>query len=251
MVIEPAGFLAFQHRGLELHAVLFQGDPLGHHAERGVDVTLQAFGVTGAGVVLPEHAAGFEHLHQGVEHGGLVALHGGGGELYHENVAEAVHHQAGEQVGIAIDQAVERLVEEALAQAQGDVDAVHQQGLVQAVLDVAGHQARADQVVRGEGDHAQRLAAGGFKDGLVTRLEKVQRGGDHVHFVAVDPQVAGAQASIGIGFEAQAGQGHVSLSGKKAGIIPQPAPAPGAARRCLRRPGTKVGIPAQRAGATG
>jgi hypothetical protein len=131
-------------------------------------------------------------------------------------VTEAVDHQAGEQVGVAIDQAVEGLVEQALAQAQGHVQAVHQQRLVEYVLDVARQQAGADQVVRAHRHDAQRLAAGCFEDGLVTGLEAIQRGGGHVDLVAVDPQVAGAQASIGIGLEAQAGQGHGATPRKRA-----------------------------------
>jgi hypothetical protein len=152
---------------------------------------------------------------QGLDHGVLAALHGGGGQLYYQVVAEAVHHQARKQVGVAIDQPVEGLVEQALAQAQRNVDAVHQQGLVQHVLDVARQQAGADQVVRAHRHDAQRLAAGGFEDGLVARLEQVQRGGGDIDLVAVDPQVAGAQAAIGIGFEAQAGQGHGGLRKKE------------------------------------
>ncbi len=92
---------------------------------------------------------------------------------------------------------------------------MHQQRLVQAQLDVARQQAGADQVVRAQCDDAQRLAAGRFENGLVARLETVQRGRGHVDLVAVDPQVAGAQAAVGVGFEAKAGQGHEVAPGKK------------------------------------
>jgi len=82
------------------------------------------------------------------------------------------------------------------------------------VLEVARQQAGADQVVRRHADDAQRLAAGRFEDGLVASGEAGQRRGGGVHLVAVDPQMTGAQAAIGIGFEAQAGQGHRRGSGK-------------------------------------
>jgi hypothetical protein len=165
------------HRGFELHAVLFQGDPLRHQAEDGFDVAVEAFGVTGGGVVLEQDAAGLEHLGQGGDHVVFVRFHGRRGDLHHEDVAETVDHQARQQVGVAVDQAVERLVEQALAQRQGHVQAVHQQRLVQRQLDVARQQAGADQVVRAHGHDAQRLAVGGFEDGLLAGLEAVQWGG--------------------------------------------------------------------------
>ncbi|MNE32370.1 hypothetical protein D3C80_1259780 [compost metagenome] len=108
------------------------------------------------------------------------------------------------------------MVEQALAQGQGDIDAVHQQGLVQYVLDVARQQTGADQVVRAQRDYAQRLAAGRFEDRLIARGKAVQGRGGDIDFVAVDPQMTSAQASIGVGFEPQAGQGHGVFSGKRA-----------------------------------
>ena len=93
---------------------------------------------------------------------------------------------------------------------------MHQQRLVQRQLDVARQQAGADEVVRAHGNDAQRLATGGFEQGLVTGLEAMERGGRYVDFVAVDPQVAVTQATVGIGFEAQAGQGHDVAPEKRA-----------------------------------
>ncbi|BAO65166.1 hypothetical protein PFL02_37070 [Pseudomonas fluorescens] len=48
----------------------------------------------------------------------------------------------------------------------------------------------------------------------------MQRGGGYIDFVAVDPQVAGAQAAIGVGFEAQAWQGHDVAPEKRARLYP-------------------------------
>ncbi|MNO93205.1 hypothetical protein D3C76_848020 [compost metagenome] len=220
MVIEPAGLLPFTYRGLELHAVLFQCNPVRHFAVNGFDVALQAFGITRGGIVLEQNAAWLEHLDQGGDYVVLVQLHGGRGQLNHEDVEETVDHQAWEQVGVAVDQAVARLVEQALTQRQGDVEAVHQQRLVQWQLDVARQQARADQVVRAQRHDAQRLAVGGLEDRLLAGLQALQRGRGDVDFIAVDPQVASAQAAVGIGFEAKAGQGHDVAPGKKSGSIP-------------------------------
>jgi hypothetical protein len=83
------------------------------------------------------------------------------------------------------------------------------------VLDVARQQAGADQVVRAHGDHAQRLAVGRFEDGLVAGGEGVQRGGGDIDFVAVDPQVAGAQAAVGVGFGRKLGRDMTSLREKE------------------------------------
>ncbi|MNH25684.1 hypothetical protein D3C79_857000 [compost metagenome] len=148
-----------------------------------------------------------------------MLFHGRRGELDHQDVAETIDHQARQQVGITVHQAVERLVEQALTQRQGNIDAVHQQRLVQRKLGITRQQAGADQVVRAHGNDAQSLAAGGFEDRLVTGLEAMQRGRGDVDFVAVDPQVAGAQAAVGIGFETKAGQGHDVAPGKKSGSI--------------------------------
>ncbi|MNC16443.1 hypothetical protein D3C75_642970 [compost metagenome] len=147
-----------------------------------------------------------------------MRFHGSRGQLHHEDVEEAVDHQAWQQIGIAIDQAVARLVEQALAQRQGDVQTVYQQRLVQRQLGVARQQAGADQVVRAQCDDAQRLAVGRLENGLLTGLEALQWGRADVDFVAVDPQVAGAQAAVGIGFEAKAGQGHDVAPEKRAGV---------------------------------
>ncbi|MNP13271.1 hypothetical protein D3C76_1055470 [compost metagenome] len=218
MVVEPAGLLAFAYRGFELDAVLFQRHPVRYFAVDGLDIALQAFGVTRGGVVLEQDAAWLEHLYQGCNHVVLVRFHGGRGQLHHEDVEEAVDHQAWQQIGIAIDQAVARLVEQALAQRQGDVQTVYQQRLVQRQLGVARQQAGADQVVRAQCDDAQRLAVGRLENSLLAGLEALQRGRADVDFVAVDPQVAGAQAAVGIGFEAKAGQGHDVAPGKRAGL---------------------------------
>ncbi|MNO59943.1 hypothetical protein D3C76_505420 [compost metagenome] len=218
MVVEPAGLLAFTHRGFELDAVLFQRHPVRYFAVDGLDIALQAFGVARGRIVLEQDAAGLEHLHQCGDHIILVRFHGGRGQLHHEDIEETVDHQAWEQVGVTVDQAVARLVEQALAQRQGDVQAVYQQRLVQRQLDVARQQAGADQVVRAQCDDAQRLAVGRLENSLLAGLEALQRGRADVDFVAVDPQVAGAQAAVGIGFEAKAGQGHDVAPGKRAGL---------------------------------
>ncbi|MNQ67695.1 hypothetical protein D3C85_822290 [compost metagenome] len=220
VVVEPAGFLSLDDRRFELHAVLFQGHPLRHQAEHGVDVALEAFGVACRGVILEQDAARLEHLGQRGDHVFFMGFHGRRSDLYHQDVAETIDYQARQQVGIAVDQAVERLVEQAVTQRQGHVDAVYQQRLVERQLDVARQQARADQVVRAHGDDAQGLATGSFQYRLIARLEAVQWGGGYVDFVTVDPQVTGAQATVGVGFEAQAWQGHdVAPGEKKSGII--------------------------------
>ncbi len=79
---------------------------------------------------------------------------------------------------------------------------MHQQRFVQRQFGVARQQAGADQVVRAQCDDTQWLAVGRLENSLLAGLEALQRGRADVDFVAVDPQVAGAQAAVGIGFEA-------------------------------------------------
>ena len=127
VVVEPAGFLAFDHGRFKLHAVLFQCDPLRHNAEYAVDIALKAFGVACSRIVLEQDASRFEHLNQRGNHVVLVALHGGGGQLHDQNVEETVYNQARQQVGVTVNQAIARLVEQAVTQARGHIDAVNQQ----------------------------------------------------------------------------------------------------------------------------
>ena len=116
VVIEPAGFLPGDHRCFELHAVFFQGNPLRYQAEDGFNVAFKAFGITGSRVVLEQDAAWLDDLHQGCDHVFFVVFHCGRGQLNHQNVAETVNHQARQQIGVAVDQAVVRLVEQTLTQ---------------------------------------------------------------------------------------------------------------------------------------
>src|SRR5690606_38117440 len=95
VIVDPAALLALYHRGLKLYAVLFQVEPFRYHTEGGVHVAFQAVGITGSGVVLPQHAAWLEHLYQGFEEGVLAALLGCRRDLYHQVVVEAVYDQAG------------------------------------------------------------------------------------------------------------------------------------------------------------
>ena len=109
-------------------------------------------------------------------------------------------------------QPLERRVAEALAQAQGDVEAVYQQRFVQHVLDVARQQAGADQVVRAHRDDTQGLAAGGFDlGGLTWRLAPFVEGEgspsstdlvlDHVVVRTGDAERAAADLGARVGLD--------------------------------------------------
>ncbi len=121
-------------------------------------------------------------------------------------VAKAVNHQARQQVGLAVHQTIEGLVEQALTQAQRHLEAVHQQRLVEQVSGIATKQARTDQVVGADAHQAQGLAAAGFELRLLAGLEGSQRRLRGIHFITEDPQVPCADAPFGIGFETQTGQ---------------------------------------------
>ncbi|RMS58861.1 hypothetical protein ALP63_04830 [Pseudomonas syringae pv. aceris] len=218
VVIEPAGFLPGHDRCFELHAVLFQRNPFRHQTENGFDVTIQAFRIASRRIVLEQNAAWLDDLNQRRNDVFLVVFHRGRGQLNDQNVTKTIDYQTRQQVGVAVGQTVERLVEQAFTQRQRNVEAMDEQRLVERQLDVAGQQACADQVVGAHGDDAQRLAARSFEDGLITGCKTMQWSGGYIDLVAVDPQMTGAQAAVGVGFEAQARQGHDVAPEKRAGL---------------------------------
>ncbi len=216
VVIEPAGLLAAVHRGFEAHTVLFDRDPLGHLPVYHLDIAGQILRLAGTTVVAQQDALGSEHLHQRLDDLSAHPLHAGGGDLHYQIVGETIHHQSGQQVRIPVNQTVEGLVEQPLTQAQGDLDAVHQQGLVQTMPGLTAVQPGADQVVGTYRGQTQQLARGIEHLHLVAGCQGGQRRLRGIHLVAEYPQVAGAQATVTVGFEAQGGQIHADLSGWQA-----------------------------------
>ena len=97
----------------------------------------QVFHAADRGVVLPPELAWLEHLERGFGDRVLEPLHAGRRGLGDENIAEAIDGQSGQAIGFAEHEAIPRLVIEAFAQGQGDLEPVHEQGTVERVLDAA------------------------------------------------------------------------------------------------------------------
>ena len=76
-----------------------------------------------------------------------------------DDVAVAVEHQAGQPVGLAVHQPVERRVVQPLAQRERDLQAVHDQRLARRMRGIATEDARADQRVRIDVGVAEELVA--------------------------------------------------------------------------------------------
>ena len=147
----------------------------------------------------------------------LEPLHAGRRGLGDEHVAEAVDGQSRQTIGFAEHEPIPRLVVEAFAQGQGDLEPVHEQGLVERVLDAATDQARADQRIRIDVADPDRLVAAVDDDAGLARLETAERRTLHVDLVREHPQVPGAQARVFAALEVQRGKldlfGHVRDSG--------------------------------------
>jgi hypothetical protein len=102
---------------------------------------------------------GPHHLLQGGQDLGARPFHAGGGDLDHQQVAVAVHHQAGQAIAFAKDQPVKGLVVKLLAQRQGLPDPLLPQGRAQGPAGIMGNQAGADQGMRVDIAMAERMAA--------------------------------------------------------------------------------------------
>jgi hypothetical protein len=190
-VVEEPPRLLPGDRDLELHPVLLQRQRVGDLAGGGLHVAGEPFHLPARNVVAEEDAGGGELGLEGGHDLVAHALHPGGGDLHHELVAEAVHHQPGEAVALAEDGAVERGAEHRVAKRDRAPDPSAQKGAVQGGVAVAAHQARGDQRARVDVSHPHRRAAGVLHLHQVAGLVGGERGGRHVHLVAEHPQVPG------------------------------------------------------------
>ena len=202
---EPAGLLAGQGRYLEPIAVLRDLDlpgvaPPDHLVAQG-----QALQFPDGAVVAQQDGGRAQQLVQGGEQVGAGPLHARGGDLDHQQVGVTVHHQAGQAVAFAMDQAVEGLVIEPLAQVQGLAQPFVPQGRPQGPAGVLGHQPGADQGPGVDVAMPQGMAPMGEDLNRLTRLQALQGGRLGIDLVAVDPAVAGEEAAILIFVQAQGG----------------------------------------------
>ena len=132
-------------------------------------------------------------------------LHTRRGGLHHQIIRKAIHHQTRQQVRLTVHQAIEGLVEQPLAQAQGDLDAVYQQGFIQPKLGIPAMQPRTDQVVRAHCGQPHGLAGGVQQLHFLPGVKCGQWCLGDVDFIAEHPQVAALDTAVAVGLEAQAG----------------------------------------------
>ena len=111
-------------------------------------------------------------------------------------VAETVHDQAGQQIALAVAQAVPGLVVEALAQAQGALQTLAQQVRVQGQVGLAAVETGADERMRVDEDAAQHGPARVAQGGVLAGLKVGQGTFGAVYLVAENPQVAGTDAAV-------------------------------------------------------
>jgi hypothetical protein len=133
-----------------------------------------------------------DHLFDGRFHFGTQAVDARGPALRDHGVAVAIEHEAGQSIGLAEHQPVIRLPVEFFAQRQRDAQAVHQQRCVEWIGRIAPDDSRRDQRARIHVCIAEELIAVGQHLHRGARLELCQRRGGRIHFIAEDPQMAGA-----------------------------------------------------------
>ncbi len=201
MIEKPAGFLAAERRRREAKSVFLQSHRLRYLAVGHRHRFRQGLGAAHAAVITQQDAGGRKHLYQRLHNGILERLHTRGGDLHHQHIAEAVHHQTGQKITVAVNQAVVGPVGEPPTQAEGDIETMHQQRFVEGNTQVPGKQPPADQTVGVDGRQAQCLAPGALHHDLLPGLKGFQRRRRRVHLVAVNPQMPAAQTTVGAVFQ--------------------------------------------------
>ena len=200
LIQEEAGLLAVLHVHLVIDAVfadLHQGALRRGEPGQGIPALalLQPLQLPDGHVVALEEAADLlpvlpQNLHQEGEKQIFDALDPHREGLRHQNIAKAIHRQAGEAVRLPEDQpaAVRLPVHHRLAVAPGVLDAPPPEGRVEAVVCVAGEQPDADLALLAEKAGAQvaPLAADGVHQGAVGGLSLPAH-----HLALVDPGVSG------------------------------------------------------------
>ncbi len=122
-----------------------------------------------------------------------------------DRVVEAIDDQAGQAVGFGVDQPVERLGIQPLAQGQGATEPVCEKALVDDGRAVAVEQAEGDQRVRVEAADAERLAVDPMQARKRPRRQSLGLG-VHADLVGVGPGMAMDDALVAAGKQVDAGK---------------------------------------------
>ena len=214
LIIEPAGLLAVQRVGEEGHAILFQPDRTVDLALRQPGLLRQPFQRPLSAVVTQDDRARRHHLVDGGQDVVDPVVHEHGVGLDRHHVVEAVDDQAGQPVGLGMDDAVEGTGEQPLAQFDRTAQPVGDEGVIHHGRRIVRQQPRGDQRVRIEGVDAQRRPAGVQKPHRTAGRDRL---GDGVHldFVGIDPGMPLHDAPLAAGLQMDR---RVLLDGFGAGV---------------------------------
>jgi hypothetical protein len=191
---------------VEARAVLGEGDPLGRLAERRAHVKIQALQFAHRSVVAPQDRLRPEHLRERLEDRVAHRLHARRGDLRHQHVGVAVHHEPRQAVAFAIGEPVEGFREQTAAKRQRHLEPVHQQRGAERVRPVPAHQPRADERLRVGVTGADGPAAMILDHHRLPGREVLDGGRRGVHLVAEHPGVARQQAPFLVLLQAQGGE---------------------------------------------
>ena len=139
--------------------------------------------------------SGRQHRIQGTDNHIQVGFHGAGAGLHHQHIVETIHHQAGQAIGFAVDQAVAVIIKQLLAQGQRLLDALFEETARQFLFHITAVKAGRDQRMGAEQRTPQRLAAAVFHD-TGTRRQILERSMTGINFVGVYPQMARLEAAL-------------------------------------------------------
>ena len=174
-------------------------------------IACQAFQLARTGIVFPHDGLGVNHLvHRGFDLG-AQPVDARRAALRDHHIAVAIEHQARQSVGFAVHQPVKRFAIQPLAQGKRDAQPMHQQRCIEWIGGIAPDDARGDQRARIDVGVPEELVLVRVHLHRGAGLELGQRSGGGVDFIAEDPQVAGAQATVFAALEFEDGDGHRAL----------------------------------------
>ena len=152
----------------------------------------------------------------------------GGVGLQHDHVAETVDDEAGQAVGLGMDEPVERSIEKPLAHGQRPGDPPPHEFQIDRRILVAGQHPRRDQRVRVEVRYAHHLGLRGHHPDHAARQQRLG-GGVDLELVREQPRAAAAKTAIAPRQDADGRIGHVGIARRE---WPRNIGQAGAADKC-------------------
>jgi len=199
----PAGLLAPGQMHQETRAVLLDLHAFRDLARSHLDLPGQSFQFPGARVVLEQDACGRQFGLEAFQDEPAHPLHARAQQLHRKHVPEAVYHEAGQEVGFAEHQAVERFFKELFPKFRCGSDSAPQKFGIEPVPGIAAHQPSGNERAGVDGGQAQGPPARGLHPGAFPGFKGLERRLGRVHLVAEDPEMAFAQPPVLVLFQHQ------------------------------------------------